>query len=140
MKAHLAYAGQGLLFTGHADSLHPLAFDSDQAVGGRDAAPRPMEGLLLSMMACFSADVVSILHKKRRTVKGYQLFAEADRAEGFPKVFTAVRLHLVVESPDAQSADLDRSIELARTKYCSAMAMFERAGCAIVITYELRDQ
>jgi len=98
-----------------------------------------MEGLLLSMMACFSADVVSILNKKRKTVTAYHLHAEADRAEDFPKVFTAVRLHLIVQSPDAQPADIERSVELARTKYCSAMTMFERAGCALSITYELRN-
>jgi len=97
-----------------------------------------MEGLLLSMMACFSADVVSILRKKRKTVTSYQLSAQAERAEDFPKVFTAIQLHLIVQSPDAQPADVERSIELARTKYCSAMVMFERAGCALHITYELR--
>jgi len=98
-----------------------------------------MEGLLLSMMACFSADVVSILQKKRKTVTGYQVTAKAQRAEDFPKVFTTVDLHLLVQSSDAQPADVERSIELARTKYCSAMTMFERAGCTITITYELRS-
>lgn len=137
MQAILTYSGRGLYFTGEADSRHSLSFDSPKEVGGTDAAARPMEGLLLSMMACFSADVVSILQKKRKTVASYQLTAQADRAEDFPKVFTAVRLHLMVRSPDAQPADVERSIELARTKYCSAMAMFERAGCAISITYEL---
>jgi putative redox protein len=84
-----------------------------------------MEGLLLSMMACFSADVVSILRKKRKTVTSYQLSAQAERAEDFPKVFTTIQLHLLVQSPDSQPADVERSIELARTKYCSAMAMFD---------------
>jgi putative redox protein len=138
VQAILTYTGQGLHFIGQADSGHQLSFDSPQDVGGTDAAARPMEGLLLSMMACFSADVVSILRKKRKTVTSYQLSAQAERAEDFPKVFTAIQLHLLVQSPDAQPADVERSIELARTKYCSAMAMFERAGCALHITYELR--
>ena len=138
MRATLTYCGQGLHFTGQSDSKHALAFDSPEEVGGTDAAARPMEGLLLSMMACFSADVVSILQKKRKTLTAYQLTAQADRAEDFPKVFTAVRLHLTLRSPDAQPADVERAIELARTKYCSAMAMFERAGCNISITYELQ--
>ena len=97
-----------------------------------------MEGLLLSMMACFSADVVSILQKKRKSVAAYQVTAKAQRAEDFPKVFTAVALHVTVHSPDAQPADVERAIELARTKYCSALTMFERSGCVITITYELR--
>ena len=139
MEATLIYTGQGLHFIGKSDSGHAIAFDSAREVGGTDAAARPMEGLLLSMMACFSADVVSILQKKRKTVTGYQVTAKAQRAEDFPKVFTAVDLHLLVQSSDAQPADVERSIELARTKYCSAMTMFERAGCTITITYELRS-
>ena len=137
MKGILTYSGQGLYFTGKADSGHSLAFDSPVEVGGTDAAARPMEGLLLSMMACFSADVVSILQKKRKTLTAYQLMAQAERAEEFPKVFTAVRLHLSIWSPEAQPADVERAIELSRTKYCSAMAMFEKAGCTISITYDL---
>jgi len=96
-----------------------------------------MEGLLASMLACFSADVVSILQKKRKTVRTFRVQAQAERREEFPRVFTAVTLHLRVESPDATPADVERSIELSRTKYCSAMAMFEAAGCRIHITYEL---
>jgi len=138
VQATLTYSGQGLYFTGQADSGHSLSFDSPEEVGGTNAAARPMEGLLLAMMACFSADVVSILQKKRKAVTAYQLTAQADRAEDFPKVFTAIRLHLMVRSSDAQPADVERAIELARTKYCSAMTMFERAGCAISITYELQ--
>lgn len=97
-----------------------------------------MEGLLSAMLACFSADVVSILRKKRKTVQAYTLTAEAERRAEFPQVFTRVRITLTVVSPDAEINDLERSIELSRTKYCSAMAMFEAAGCAIAITPELR--
>ncbi len=137
MRAELQYSGQGLHLVGQARSGHSLSFDASTEVGGTDLAIRPMEALLLSMMACFSADVVSILQKKRKHLTGYSLFAEADRAATFPQVFTAVRLHMRVQSADADPADIERAITLSRTKYCSAMAMFERAGCQVQIRYEL---
>ncbi|RMF45554.1 MAG: osmotically inducible protein OsmC [Bacteroidetes bacterium] len=137
MTAHLTWTGQGLHFLARAESGHTLSFDSPAEVGGTDQAARPMEGLLTSMVACFSADVVSILQKKRKTVQSFQVRVQAERQAEFPRVFTEVSLHLVVESPDAAPADLERSIELSRTKYCAALAMFEAAGCRVHITYDL---
>lgn len=96
-----------------------------------------MAGLLSAMMACFSADIVSILRKKRRTLHQLQLHAQAQRREEFPKVFTHVKLHLRIVSPDAVAQDIERAIELSCTKYCSAMAMFRAAGTAIDIDYSL---
>lgn len=139
MTAQLEWSGQGLHFFVLPESGHTIAFDSPVEVGGTDQAARPMEGLLASMLACFSADVVSILQKKRKTVQAFQVQARAQRREEFPRVFTEVSLHLVVESPDAAPADVERSIELSRTRYCSAMAMFEAAGCRISITYDLNS-
>lgn len=133
MEATLVWQNEGLHFRAHVESGHTLTYDSDPAVGGTDRGARPMEGLLSAMMACFAADVVSILQKKRKTVQSFKVSAAAERQEEFPKVFTRVELKVEVVSPDATLADVDRSIELAREKYCSAMAMFIAAGCEIVI-------
>lgn len=138
MQATLTWQGKGLHFIAQLPSGHTLTYDSDLAVGGTDQGARPMEGLLSAMLACFAADVVSILQKKRRTVQKFQIQAQAQRREEFPKVFTRVEIFVELHSPDATSADLDRSIELAREKYCSAMAMFVAAGCEIQIQSHLQ--
>lgn len=137
MEVYLEWKNAGLHFTARTPDGHTLEYDSPQEAGGTDKAARPMEGLLSAMLACFSADVVSILHKKRKTLTAYSLTAQATRREEFPRVFTQVSIHLYIESPDATPADVERSIELSRTKYCSAMAMFEAAGCGIEIEYKL---
>lgn len=137
MQATLTWQGQGLHFVAQLPSGHTLAYDSDPAVGGTDQGARPMEGLLSAMLACFAADVVSILGKKRKTVQKFSIQAYAERKEDFPKVFTRVKLRVEVQSPDATLADLDRSIELSRDKYCGAMAMFIAAGCEVVIERKL---
>ncbi len=138
MQATLTYQNQGLLFEGQADSGHTIRFDSPLEVGGTDQAIRPMEGFLLSMLACFSADVVSILQKKRKTLTHYQIQAQAQRAADHPMVFTEIHLRLILTSPNAQPVDVERAIELSQIKYCSAMAMVARSGCTITIDYELQ--
>ncbi|MCS6790438.1 MAG: OsmC family protein [Bacteroidia bacterium] len=137
MEVALQWLGEGLHFFAQTEDGHSLAFDSPRAVGGTEKAARPMAGLLSAMMACFSADVVSILRKKRRTLRSFQVRAQAQRREEFPKVFTHVKLHLHIVSPDALPEDVERATELSRTKYCSAMAMFQAAGCTIEIGYHL---
>ncbi|MCX7606976.1 MAG: OsmC family protein [Bacteroidia bacterium] len=139
MEATLRWEGEGLHFTVSAESGHTATYDSPIEVGGTDRAIRPMEGLLSAMLACFSADVVSILRKKRRQLLGFSLRAKATRRDDFPRVFTRVEIHLFVRSPDATTTDVERAIELSRTKYCSAMAMFEAAGCEIAVDFVLES-
>ncbi|MCS7154071.1 MAG: OsmC family protein [Bacteroidia bacterium] len=137
MQVTLRWAGEGLHLAAQTASGHQLFYDSPIEVGGTNKAARPMEGLLSAMSACFAADVISILQKKRKTLRSFTLQAKGTRREEHPRVFTSVQITLRVESPDATPADLERSIELSRTKYCSAMAMFEAAGCQIQIDYTL---
>ncbi|MCX8112250.1 MAG: OsmC family protein [Bacteroidia bacterium] len=137
MHINLHWMGEGLHFLAQSDKGHTLSYDSPQEVGGTDRAARPMEGLLSAMLACFSADVLSILRKKRKTVETFFVEAQAERRPEPPQVFTSVKISLNLKSPDATSADVERSIYLSRTKYCSAMAMFEAAGCTIDIFYTL---
>ncbi|MEN2992013.1 MAG: OsmC family protein [Bacteroidia bacterium] len=139
MEINLRWTGAGLHFLAQAESGHTTAYDSPVEVGGTDQAMRPMEGLLSAMAACFAADVVSILQKKRCEIRQFRVRATGERRTEFPRIFTKVHLLVEVESPNAQPADVERSIELSRTKYCSAMAMFAAAGCEIVIDYTLRS-
>ena len=138
MQVTLTWKNEGLHFTAQVPSGHTLTFDSDPAVGGTDRGARPMEGLLSAMLACFAADVVSILQKKRKTVQSFTIDATAQRREKPPKVFTRVKIFIMLDSPDVTRADLDHCIELARNKYCSAMAMFVAAGCEIDIDHSIR--
>ncbi len=106
-------------------------FDANSNIGGDNTAASPMEVFLQSMTACTFMDVISILRKKRKEVTDMVIDIEAQRAEEHPRVFTEVMMHFTLTSPDAELQDLNRSIELSKTKYCSASAMFQRAGCKV---------
>lgn len=117
---------------------HQTIFDSYPTVGGEDTAPTPMEVMLQAMAACSFMDVVSIIRKKRKNVTDLRIYAEADRADQHPKVFTKVHLIYELISPDAEMKDLERAIELSQQTYCGASAMFKKSGC--IVTWEAKIQ
>ena len=114
------------------DSLgHKIRFDTSSANGGDDSAPTPMEMVLSSLGACSYMDMISILRKKRKTIDGFEIEIEGERAETHPKVFKKAHLNYILISPDADLADLVRAAELAYQKYCSVSAMLRASGCEI---------
>lgn len=116
---------------GVSHSGHEVVFDTVPEVGGDNTAPPPMQVMLMSLGACTFMDVVGILRKKRKIITKMNIHLNAERAKEHPKVFTKVHLIYELTSPDAQIDDLNRSIELSQTKYCSVSAMFKSAGCEI---------
>jgi putative redox protein len=96
-----------------------------------------MQVFLQSMVACTMMDTLSILRKKRKEVTDMTVDVDAERAETHPKVFTRVTMNFTLVSPDAELADLNRSIELSHKNYCSASAMFQRSGCKVEWTAKI---
>jgi putative redox protein len=112
-------------------------FDASPDIGGENSAPTPMQVFLQSMVACTMMDTLSILRKKRKEVTDMTVDVDAERAETHPKVFTRVTMNFTLVSPDAELADLNRSIELSHKNYCSASAMFQRSGCKVEWTAKI---
>ena len=106
-------------------------FDSHPSVGGEDTAATPMEIVLQGMGACSFMDVVSILRKKRKDIRGLNIYLDAERADQHPKVITKVHMIYELESPDSDLKDLERAVELSQEKYCGVSAMFKRSGCDV---------
>jgi putative redox protein len=106
-------------------------FDATPDIGGENSAPTPMQVLLQSMVACTMMDILSILRKRRKQIDDLQVEVSSTRAESHPKVFTHVTMNFHLTSPDADSEDLTRALELSHKNYCSASAMFQRSGCTV---------
>lgn len=122
METELKWAG-GAAFIGLSSGGHSVVMDGPPEGGGRNLGPRPMEMLLLSMAACSTYDVVSILKKSREEVDDVDVKISATRAEDHPKIFTKIHLHFVVTGKDIKPKNVERAIELSATKYCSASIM-----------------
>ncbi len=132
METRLRWAGEAA-FIGETSTGHTVVLDGPPEGGGRNLGPRPMEMLLLSMGACSSYDVVSILKKSRQEVIDCDVQINARRAEDHPKIFTDIHLHFTVTGKGLSEKNIERAIQLSAEKYCSASIML---GAMANITHD----
>ena len=137
METRLRWAGEAA-FIGYSSSGHTVVMDGPPEGGGRNLGPRPMEMLLLSMAACSTYDVVSILKKSRETPRDCEVLVSAKRADKFPKIFTDIHLHFIVTGENIREKSVSRAIELSAEKYCSASIMLG-AMAKITHDFEIRN-
>ena len=64
----------------------------------------------------------TILKKKRADISDLQVNISGDQAEEHPKRYTDINIEFVVHGKGVKPQDVERSIELSLTKYCSATA------------------
>jgi putative redox protein len=109
-------------FNGIADSNHSIVVDGDHAAGNS-----PMELVLIGLCGCTGYDVVSILQKKREPFTSLEVHAEAERASGFPAVYTKIKLTYRVGGKVSRKA-VEDAVRLSKEKYCSVSAMLAKTA------------
>jgi len=130
----------GMAFEATPPSGNKLVMDSHPDSGGHDRGPTPVETLLSSLAGCTAMDILSILEKKRQTVKTYRVEIEGDRpvVEGeWPRPFTAIRLRHIFSGLDLDPVAVARAIALSETKYCTVLATL-RLGPPVTSTFEIQ--
>ena len=75
-------------FIGQATSGHPVVMDAAKD----KTANSPMELVLIALCGCTAADVNGILRKKREPFTSLEVRAQAERATGYPAVYTEIKL------------------------------------------------
>ena len=128
----------GLTFAGTADTGFAVNLGGSPAVGGDNDGFRPMELILTGLIGCTAMDVISILKKKRQQVTAFQVTADAEQAETYPKVFTHIHIHYIVEGKQVDPKAVERAMELSETRYCPAQAMLAPT-VKMKLTYEVRE-
>jgi putative redox protein len=133
MKIHLKRLNEAVHFEStNAEGLS-LQFDGSPGIGGEGKGVRPMEGVLMSLAACSSIDVVSILKKMRQPLEHLEIQVEGQRAQDqVPAVFTDIHLHFML-SGALNTDKVARALELSITKYCSVVKMIEQT---VKVTYD----
>lgn len=132
METRLRWAG-GAAYIGLSSGGHTVVMDGPPEGGGRNLGPRPMEMLLLSMAACSTYDVVSILQKSREDITDCDVRITAQRAPDHPRIFTDIHLHFIVSGRNVKDRSIERAIKLSAEKYCSASIML---GAMAKITHD----
>lgn len=126
MNARVCWIG-GNAFAGQSGSGHWAVMDAPDGETPQ-AAPTPMEYLLLGLCGCTAVDVKTILQKMRQDVRQITVDAAAERAEEHPRVFTKIVLRYTVSGRNLDPKKVQKSVELSHEKYCSASAMLGKTA------------
>jgi putative redox protein len=116
-------------YVGAATSRHSIVMDT----AAEKTANTPMELVLLGLCGCTASDVVGILRKKREKFTGLEVRAKAERADGYPAVYTSIHLTYLVHGQVSKKA-MEDAVRLSKEKYCSVSAMLEKTA---QITYTI---
>jgi putative redox protein len=116
-------------FVGSATSGHSIQMDA----GSEKTANSPMELVLIALCGCTASDVVGILRKKREPFTGLEVHSQAERADGYPAFYTAIKLTYRVRGSVSHKA-MEDAVRLSKEKYCSVSAMLEKTA---KITYSI---
>ncbi|DAC66341.1 MAG TPA: OsmC family peroxiredoxin [Candidatus Poseidoniales archaeon] len=102
-----------------------------------ETAPSPMELVLQSHAACSMVDIRVGLKDRMDNVRSMRIEIESDRAEEQPRVFTAVRLHYVIEG-DVPEKLVRRLIAHSHEKDCSVGIMISQSGASVDWTLDIQ--
>jgi len=130
MQANLTWL-KGVQFSAKSGSGHEVMMDGAPEFGGENQGARPMELVLMGLLGCSSFDVVQVLKKARQDVDSCEVFADAERADETPAVFTKIELKYVIKGRNLKRQLIERAVALSAKKYCSASIMLERGGVEI---------
>lgn len=110
-------------YLGLATSHHAVVMDT----ATEKTASTPMELVLIALCGCTASDVVGILRKKREPFTGLEVLAKAERADGYPAVYTEIQLTYRIRGPVSQKG-MEDAVRLSKEKYCSVSAMLEKTA------------
>lgn len=130
-RDHIVKWTGGMSFNGTGRSGHSVAIDSDGESG-----LSPMELLLLGTGSCACVDLVMILEKARQEIAEAWVEIGGNRRDELPRYYTDIDMHFVVRGTGVKEHHVNRAIELAMKKYCSASAQMA-ALADINTSYEI---
>lgn len=110
-------------YIGEATSRHAIVMDTAK----EKTANTPMELVLIALCGCTASDVVGILRKKREPFTSLEVSAEGERADGYPAVYTQIKLTYRVGGKVSSKA-VEDAVRLSKEKYCSVSAMLEKTA------------
>jgi len=120
-------------FVATSPSGHAIKIDSDRH---SNAAPGPMELVLMALGACTATDIVSILGKKRQKLESLEVICSGERATEPPTVWKKLEIVYLLRGQLDDKA-VRHAIQLSEDKYCSVAAMLKKTA-EIAWRYEIQ--
>lgn len=139
MTVHLHRLDDAFHLEATNEEGHTVRADGSTAIGGSNAAMRPMQLLLSAVGSCSSIDVILLLRKQRQELKDLRLTVTGTRREEEPRLFTAIHVHYtVVGQVDERKAE--RACRLSMEQLCSVSLMLKAGGVVITWSYEVVEE
>jgi len=116
-NARVKWAG-GTTFIGMDSTNHSVVMSSPKEGIGM----KPSELLLVALAACSSYDVVTILEKKKFSLKKLEVEVNSEQEAEAPWTFTRIRLKYALTADGLTQTEAEKAIALSEGKYCSVAA------------------
>jgi putative redox protein len=122
----------GEQFVGIDSTDHSVVLSTEAAGTGM----KPSELMIISLAACTSVDVVNILTKKKKDLRGLEISATFEQDEDPPWTFRKIHLKYTISGNGIEAKDVERAIHLSEEKYCSVAATL-RGVAEISMEFEI---
>ena len=141
MKISLKRIDDAFNFEAVNEDGRTVRYDAAEKIGGHNKGVRPMQTLLMAMVACSAIDVVSILKKQKQEIKDFEVEAEGERenVKDGAAVFTNVNAHFILKG-NIEPSKAKRAVELSVDKYCSVAKTLRLAGAKIEYKISVNDK
>ncbi len=123
MKTQVVYRG-GMHFVGKSESGHDVHMDSGH-FGTQTVAPTPIETVLQAAAVCSAMDVVTILNKRHKEIKRFDIEVEGKRREDSPRIFETMHIIYRVAGLGITLEEVQKAVQLSHDKYCSVINMLK---------------
>ncbi len=99
-----------------------LAVTIDMRPNNERTHQNPPELLLSAMTACSAVDIVSILKKRKKSIRSFEMITSGKRRSEFPRAFTEIHCEYIIHSNDITEAEVLKAAKLSIEKYCTVAA------------------
>ena len=113
---------------------HTIVMDAPERVGGEDHGPIPKPFVLTALSGCTGMDIVAILRKAQKELKGMDIKVTGELSKQQPIEY--VSIHVVYNFTGDEScrdAALD-AVTVSQEKYCGVSHMLRKA---LPVTWEV---
>jgi putative redox protein len=136
MKIELNRIEEPFLMVARNEAGAEVLMDANTAIGGTGQGFRPMELLATSLAGCSSIDVLSILRKKKKTIRDFSVDIDAKRRDEVPALFEKIHVTFLIDA-DVSEKEMDQALKLTFEKYCSVSRILEPT-CLITYSYTIK--
>jgi putative redox protein len=113
---------------------HTIIMDGPEKVGGEDNGPIPKPFVLVALSGCTGMDIVAILRKSKKEVRGLDIKVTGELSTQQPIQYVAMHVVYDFTGDETNREDALNAVNLSQEKYCGVSSMLKKA---LPVTWEV---